>query len=256
MSLSIGLLTTLAALLPGLLFVVTSYLYFGTPEVRVTPPPLRSTLVIAIAGAMSVLINSLYAGLLELHDAIPMRVIDLPVLDPYLLVKSAGSTISNTDIYSSFGGFVMLCLIGIVLGRITALGDIEKRDEFLYGWLAPLIRSSKPDNAWINAYALTTNQRDSDFLGYEGTLANLVLDEDRNVIGATLRNVETFYVRMNRDGARRVAGKAGIDMLVLRKDDFQNMALEVIVDADAKDLSGVKSRDSREPADDANGPGV
>jgi hypothetical protein len=105
-----------------------------------------------------------------------------------------------------------------------------RRDDWLYGWLAPIVQRAAASNAFINGYALTTNQRDADFLGYEGTITNLILDQDKNIIGATLEDVETFYLRMNKQGTKRVHGGSEIATLVLRKEDFQNIALEVVLD--------------------------
>ena len=126
----------------------------------------------------------------------------------------------------------MVCVVGMLVGALMAKIDVASgaRDEWLYGWLAPIVSRAGANNAFINGFALTTNQRDTDILGYEGTITNLVLDQDKNIIGATLQDVETFYLRMNKQGTRRVPGGSEISTLVLRKDDFQNIALEVVVD--------------------------
>ncbi|MGB3469758.1 MAG: hypothetical protein WBA51_02925 [Erythrobacter sp.] len=128
-------------------------------------------------------------------------------------------------------GALFVSLTGMWMGALMAKTEFksERRDEWLYGWLAPIVARAAPENAFINGFALTTNQNGSDLLGYEGTVTNLILDQDKNIIGATLEGVETFYLRLNKTGTRRVPGGSEISTLVLRKDDFQNIALEVFL---------------------------
>ena len=230
MGIPLALLVALLAFLPGLLSLVAFYAQSGTAEVKITPPPLRSTTALAFVGLFALCSHAVWSGALLLNEILP-KLIPLVPADPYRLVM-AGSEATCVERLMGITGALYVCFVGLTLGSLMAKADTisESRDEWLYGWLAPIVQRAAPSNAFINGYALTTNQRDADFLGYEGTITNLILDQDKNIIGATLEDVETFYLRMNKQGTRRVHGGSEITTLVLRKEDFQNIALEVVLD--------------------------
>ncbi|MEM6409897.1 MAG: hypothetical protein AAF683_00010 [Pseudomonadota bacterium] len=230
MGIPLALLVALLAFLPGLLCLVTFYAESGTAEVKITPPPLRSTTALAFIGAFALCSHAIWLGVLEINAILP-KLISLAPADPYRLIV-AGSEITGIERLMGITGALCVCAFGMIIGRGMAKAESisDRRDEWLYGWLAPIVQRAAASNAFINGYALTTNQRDADFLGYEGTITNLILDQDKNIIGATLEDVETFYLRMNKQGTKRVHGGSEIATLVLRKEDFQNIALEVVLD--------------------------
>lgn len=82
---------------------------------------------------------------------------------------------------------------------------------------------------------MTKIENGSDTLGYEGTVENLVLDEQRQIVGVTLINVATFGPGMNKDGIRRINAKSNLPHLVLRASDYHNVALVVIRDESVPD---------------------
>ncbi|MBV7258995.1 hypothetical protein [Erythrobacter crassostreae] len=227
---SLALLVALVGVFPGILTLFSFYANSGTDAVKVTPPPLRSIFAIAMIGSFALICHFFYVTSLWLVETIPYKLLKWPLADPYTLLAVDWSQLSRAEAFWGFTGVLLLSVMGIVFGWLIALSDQEDRDTFLYGWLWPIIRNSREDNAFINAFALTTNQNGKDFLGYEGTVTNLVLDSDKNIVGASLANVEVFYLRMNQNGPKRVSGEIEISNLVLRKDDFQNIALEIIRD--------------------------
>ncbi len=232
MGIPLALVIALFAFLPGILCLTVFYAESGTAEVKITPPPLRSTTAVAFGGLFALLSHTVWAIVLTVNDQIVRR-IEAPLFhvgppDPYTILY-AENAVSEQSLAMALLGAIIVCFIGMFIGHLMATMEFkaENRDEWLYGWLAPIVKRAAPENAFINGFALTTNQNESDLLGYEGTVTNLILDQDKNIIGATLEGVETFYLRMNKTGTRRVRGGSEISTLVLRKDDFQNIALEV-----------------------------
>ncbi|MGB3723150.1 MAG: hypothetical protein WA979_10085 [Pacificimonas sp.] len=219
-----------ALILPGVVALFIFFSTISTAEVHVQPPPLNSLYSISMIGLISLGSHAVYAFILSIGVGLSIK-LNIPIANPYLFLSpSSFTTISFQQIGLSLTGFLWPSLIGALVGWIGTKGRWEARNELLYGWLYPLIDKARPENAYINAFALTSNKNGSDILGYEGTVENLVVDRDKAIVGATLRNVETFYIRMNQKGTRRVAGGTQIDRISLRSDDFQNIALEVIRD--------------------------
>lgn len=239
MGISLALISALFALLPGILCLAVFYGESGTAEVKITPPPLRSTTAVAFTGLFALISHLIWASVLWLNGQIADKIPGLfPIapLDPYLILR-ADAPITDQELMMGLFGALAVCLVGMWMGDLIAKAETpaDRRNEWLYGWLAPIVKRAAPENAFINGFALTTNQNGSDLLGYEGTVTNLILDQDKNIIGATLEGVETFYLRMNKTGTRRVKGGSEISTLVLRKDDFQNIALEVFQFEDETD---------------------
>ncbi len=179
---SLALLVALVAVFPGILTLASFYANSGTDAVKVTPPPLRSIYAIAMIGLFAMLCHFFYVVILWLLETAPYKLVGWSLADPYALISADWSVLSRAEVFWGFAGVFFLSVTGILLGWLIALSDHEGRDTFLYGWLWPIIRDSRNDNAFINAFALTTNQNGKDFLGYEGTITNLVLDSDKNIV--------------------------------------------------------------------------
>lgn len=235
MGITIAAVLTAALLLPGILGLSIFYSSVGTSEVKVTPPPLGAVTSIAIAGLISLIAHMMWSALLALNGVLP-HCIPLPAFDPYsLLFAAAGQQAGGLEMFAGMAGLICACVVGGIVGRIAAAGTWEWRGRFLFGWLYPIIEKASPAENYINAYVVTKIENGSDTLGYEGTVENLVLDEQRQIVGVTLVNVATFYLRMNKDGVRRINAKSNLPHLVLRASDYHNVALVVIRDEGAPD---------------------
>lgn len=230
MGITIAAVLTAALLLPGLIGLSLFYSSVGTPEVKVTPPPLGAVTSLAIVGILSVLAHAVWSLLLAINHVLP-SLIALPPFDPYRLIfLPTGARASALDIFAGMAGLTLACLCGAVIGRVADAGAVPWRGRSLFGWLYPIIEKARPAENYINAYVVTKIENGTDTLGYEGTVENLVLDEQRQIVGVTLINVSTFYLRMNKDGVKRVNAKSSLRHLVLRDSDYHNVALVVIRD--------------------------
>jgi len=235
LGITIAAVLTAALLLPGILGLSIFYSSVGTSEVKVTPPPLGTVTSIAIAGLVSLISHMAWSALLVLNGVLP-HYIRLPAFDPYrLLFTATGQQVGGAEMFAGMAGLVCACAAGGIFGRIAAAGTWEWRGRFLFGWLYPIIEKASPAENYINAYVVTKIENGSDTLGYEGTVENLVLDEQRQIVGVTLINVATFYLRMNKDGIRRINAKSNLPHLVLRASDYHNVALVVIRDESVPD---------------------
>lgn len=227
---TIAAVLTAALLLPGVIGLSIFYSNVGTSEVKVTPPPLGAVTSIAIAGMLSVISHVLWSALLALNEVLP-HYIPTPAFDPYrLLFSPKDQLLSSTEMFAGLIGLVCTCIVGGICGRIAAAGTWEWRSRYLFGWLYSIIEKAGPAENYINAYVVTKIENDSDTLGYEGTVENLVLDEQRQIVGVTLINVATFYLRMNKNDVRRINANSNLPHLVLRASDYHNVALVVIRD--------------------------
>jgi hypothetical protein len=230
MGLTIAAVLTAALLLPGIIGLSIFYASVGTPEVKVTPPPLGTVTSLAIVGIFAIIAHAAWSGLIAINAILP-ACIPMPAWDPYRLIfQPSVSSASSVDIWAGMSGLAMTCVLGGVIGHLAAAGSFAWRGRFLFGWLYPIIEKAAPPENYINAYVVTKIENGSDTLGYEGTVENLVLDEQRQIVGVTLINVSTFYLRMNQKGIHRVNAKSNLPHLVLRESDYHNVALVVIRD--------------------------
>ena len=230
MGITIATVLTAALLLPGILGLSLFYSSVGTSEVKVTPPPLGAVTSIAIVGIIAIIAHMIWSALLALNGVLP-NCLPLPPFDPYrLLFTAVGQQVSGSEMFAGMAGLICACVVGGFIGRIAAAGTWEWRGRFLFGWLYPIIEKASPAENYINAYVVTKIENGSDTLGYEGTVENLVLDEQRQIVGVTLINVATFYLRMNKNGVRRINANSSLRHLVLRASDYHNVALVVIRD--------------------------
>lgn len=230
MGITIAAVLTAALLLPGIIGFSLFYSSVSTAEVKVTPPPLGTVTSLAVIGALSIIAHALWSGLLALNPLVP-AVLPWPAWDPYRLIfLPSGSTATPADVWAAMAGLLATCGIGGLAGWLAARGNIRWRGEFLFGWLYPIIEKAAPTENYINAYVVTKIEHGTDMLGYEGTVENLVLNEQRQIVGLTLINVSSFYLRMTSERVRRVNAHSNLRHLVLRDTDYHNVALVVIRD--------------------------
>lgn len=233
MGITIAAVLTAALLLPGIVGLSIFYTSVGTTEVKVTPPPLGTVTSLAIVGIIAVLAHMIWGSALAINAGLD-PCIGVPPFDPYhLLFSTTGARISTAQIAAGMAGLVCSCLVGGLIGRIGAVGNWKWRGRFLFGWLYPIMEKAAPAQNYINAYVVTKVEKNGDILGYEGTVENLVLDEQRQIIGVTLNNVATFYLRLNKAGVKRINANSTLPHLVLRGEDYHNVALVVIRDETA-----------------------
>jgi hypothetical protein len=232
---SYNLLLALFLLAPG--FGAYFGLFSATRQGRYQPsPPAPNsvlTLGVVVLGAMLA-----HAVLAVIYSALDYGVArdwwrqsPLPYMrGPYEILFSAAvahSRVRNADV-----AVFLCCGIGLTgLSGAAALwvrsGPLrEAVGPLLYGWLGELVAAGIGPDTYVNAFVLTDIQVDGRYLGYEGVLENLTVSADKEITAVLLKQVETFYVRLDAEAVTRVPipRERTIPQLYLERSQIKNIA--------------------------------
>lgn len=236
MGLTLVAILTAALLLPGIIAARGFYLAGQTREVDVPVPSLSTPEGISLVGAFSIAVHMLYVTGLMLVSRIP-PLLPLPLANPYALFAEPHGLAPLDIAFALFGGLLLLSGLAFLLGLVT--GQFVRRSYF-YGPLAEVIESADGDDKGILAYVVSKIEKEGALIGYRGTVDALFRDGDRFPTKVVLKAVVPFYLELGEDGPRRVESDQLIDWLVLRADDWHNIAFRVFryaTDAEESALS-------------------
>lgn len=195
-----------ALLLPGIVAVRIFYRAGQTNEVEPTVPTLSSTQGIALVGLFSVIVHALYSALSvaipEWFQSLSIGSIDLPPPDPYalLLLQDPGQA-TPERVSGLFFGLVCLCLLAMLVGWLSGLLVVAQGDPAIFhGPLGGMLSVKRDDDSFVTAYVLSKVEKDGRAIGYQGTVASLLRDEDRFPSKVLLRQVSVFYLNFPTNG--------------------------------------------------------
>ncbi|WP_342657605.1 hypothetical protein NPJ82_12785 [Sphingomonas sp. NY01] len=224
---------TAVMLLPGILAVRIFYRAGQTNEVEPTVPSLGSTQGIALVGMFSVIVHFLYAFLLREGPgwlrATGVQLIDLPAPNPYdiLRMREAGQATPD-HVFALFFGLACLCLLAMAVGWVSGLLVVRGGDPAIFhGPLGGLLTTRRDDDGFVTAYVLSKLEKDGRAVGYQGTVASLLRDDDRFPAKVLLRQVSVFYLEFADDRPVRREMAETIDWIALSAADWHNIAFRV-----------------------------
>ena len=223
MGLTLVAILTAALLLPGIIAARSFYLAGQTREVDVPVPPLSTPEGIALIGAFSIAVHTIYVVGLKSIAALP-PLIPLPLANPYALFAEPHGLAPLDLAFALFAGLLLLSALAFVLGLVT--GRFVRRSYF-YGPLAEVLESAEGDDKGILAYVVSKIEKDGMLVGYQGTVDALFRDADRFPTKVVLKEVVAFYLELGEAGPRRIESEQLIDWIVLRAEDWHNIAFRV-----------------------------
>lgn len=227
MGLTLVAIFTAALLLPGIIAARAFYYAGQTREVEVPVPSLSTPNGISLVGGLSVVIHTIYVAALQLISKMP-TLIPLPLADPYRAFAAPPGTAALDLAWSFLSGMFLLSALAVAVGLIAGSLALKCLDKSLvYGPLADVIESAKGDDKFITAYVVTKISEGDRLIGYQGTVDSLFRDEDRFPAKVVLKDVVPFYLVLSGDGPRRNEADQLIDWLVLRAEDWHNIAFRV-----------------------------
>lgn len=241
MGLTLVAIFTAALLLPGIIAARAFFFAGQTREVEVAVPSLSTPNGISLVGGFSVLVHWLYVAGLTGVAALP-PFLPLPLADPYRPFITTSDGEPPLDLVWSFlSGLLLLSALAVAVGWLAGRAAIARLDKALvYGPLADVIDSASGDDKFITAYVVTKTGDANRLLGYQGTVDSLFRDDDRFPTKVVLREVAPFYLLLDPQGPTRVEGDQQIDWIVLRAEDWHNIAFRVfqLVDDNVAASSG------------------
>lgn len=218
---------TAALLLPGIIAARAFYFAGQTREVEVPVPSLSTPDGISLVGGFSVLIHAVYVASLQFISELP-ALIPLPLANPYRALTASEETVPLDLAWSFLSGLFLLCALAVAVGLIAGVLAIKFLDKSLvYGPLADVIENARGDDKFITAYVVSKISEGDRLIGYQGTVDSLFRDEDRFPAKVVLKDVVPFYLTLGVDGPKRNEADQWIDWLVLRADDWHNIAFRV-----------------------------
>ena len=161
MGLTLVAILTAALLLPGIIAARSFYLAGQTREVDVPVPPLSTPEGIALIGAFSIAVHTIYVVGLKSIAALP-PLIPLPLANPYALFAEPHGLAPLDLAFALFAGLLLLSALAFVLGLVT--GRFVRRSYF-YGPLAEVLESAEGDDKGILAYVVSKIEKDGMLVG-------------------------------------------------------------------------------------------
>ena len=235
MTFSFTLVLGLFLLAPGL--AAFAGLYHGSRlgRVEAPPPPPGSILALSIVtvGAMAAhLLGAIVYGLqTTLCDRIACIKVDYQpnIYVAMFNVALARATVSGAEIVAILSTLVALTWLSFMLARsaVSRLAGEKALKGMLYGWLAEVDVGENRDEA-VLAYVISDIQEDGTIVGYEGVVANMTTNAEKEITSILLDSCEIFYVRVSQRGvARRKTDRdSDIGQLYLDRSHIRNVAFE------------------------------
>jgi hypothetical protein len=149
-------------------------------------------------------------------------------------------SVSGTEVVAILVTLVALTGLVFMSSRYAVssfVGDAGLKG-MLYGWLAEVDVANDPREA-VLAYVVSDIQEDGTIVGYEGVVANMTTNTEKEITSILLDSCEIFYLRVTTRGvSRRKADRdSSIGQLYLDRSHIRNVAFELVKfedsDADA-----------------------
>lgn len=214
-------------LLPGIIAAQQFYSAAETAEAEVLVPPLSTAGGIALVGVFSIGVHFVYIVVLAIVRQYP-PLIPLPLADPYRFLAGVSSTFDFREAFAMVGGLALMCLTAIPVGRLTALVVLEKGDKAIfYGPMTEIVMQGHGDDAFVAAYVISKLTEGDRLIGYQGTVAAMIPDENRMPTKLVLKDVTMFYLNLEKSGPSRVETKQALSWLTLSASEWHNVAFKI-----------------------------
>lgn len=124
-----------------------------------------------------------------------------------------------------------------VVSRIIGEAGLK---AMLYGWLAEVDVATEPGEA-VLAYVVSDTQEDGTIVGYEGVVANMTTNAEKEITSVLLDSCEVFYLRVTTRGVtrRRADRDSSIGQLYLDRSHIKNVAFELVKFEDSEESEAV-----------------
>jgi hypothetical protein len=240
---SYNLVLALFLLAPGFAGFAGLYLASQLGRVKSQPMPPGSVLALALVTVSALAAHAIAASLFWAQRAFcdAFACIHLPVdPDPYAVFLAQGRGLSlagDAQIALALLNLFGLTVFTFVVARLAGgwLSSLPAMRGLLYGWLADVVpaesRISGDGAAEVfMAYVLSDLEDGGVVVGYEGAVANLTTDAEREINSVLLTGCETFRLHISRRGVfrREVERSSAIPQIYLHRSRIHNIAFERI----------------------------
>lgn len=235
MTFSFTLILGLFLLAPGFAAFAGLYHSGRLGPVESPPPPPGSILALAIVTVGALAAHLIGAIAFLLQDAVcrhaPCAIVSYePNLYAALFgIGLAGQRVTGLEVVSILATLCVLTSLSFFLARSTVslFARNTNLKGLLYGWLGDLVIAADAKEVVV-AYVVSDVEADGTVLGYEGVVANMTTNNDKQITSILLRSCETFYLRVTASGVvRREASRASpIEQLYLDQSRIKNIAFE------------------------------
>jgi len=225
-------------------------LYHGSKLGRIDapPPPPGSILALSIVTVGAMVAHLVGATVFWLQDRFCgvgpcFRVGYEPNIYAALFnVALAKAQVTGTEVVAILFALVVLTGLAFVSARgaVSRLAGRQALKGMLYGWLAEVDVGEDRGEA-VLAYVVSDVQEDGTIVGYEGVVANMTTNAEKEITSILLDSCEIFYLRVSQRGvSRRKADRdSDIGQLYLDRSHIKNVAFERVKFADSgKQLPG------------------
>jgi hypothetical protein len=232
---SFTLVLGLFLLAPGL--AAFAGLYHGSKlgNVEAPPPPPGSILALSIVTVGAMIAHLVGATLFWLQErfcsvGLCFRVGYEPNIYAALFnVALAKGPVTGTEVVAILFTLVVLTGLAFVSAReaVSRLAGKDALKGMLYGWLAEVDVGEDRGEA-VLAYIVSDVQEDGTIVGYEGVVANMTTNAEKEITSILLDSCEIFYLRVSQRGvSRRKADRdSDIGQLYLDRSHIKNVAFE------------------------------
>jgi hypothetical protein len=238
MSFSFTLVLGLLLLAPGLALFAAIYHGSHLGPVKSPPPRPGSILALAIISIGALFAHLAGATVFLVQDLVCHRrgaclAVDFNPNAYVVLFNAAHSAqaVTGAEVVCLLASLAVLTAATFAITRLAGASPWAPRllHGLLYGWLADVAVASGPDEA-VLAYVLSDVQDGGTIVGYEGTVANMTTNADREISSILLAACETFYLRVTPKGVvRNKALRAeSIPQLYLDQSRIKNIAFEKV----------------------------
>jgi hypothetical protein len=239
MNLGATLALSLLLFAPGLAAYLRLFHVFRAPGPYPAPPPPGSLLALAVVTLSALVAHALAAFALHLNQL----VIDLGLhlwrtrSDPNLYAAILGERTMRPALSPSqslwlLAGSALLSLAAFHLMGAVVRGGLARGwlQGPLYGWTAPIFRAATAGQQYVTAFVLTGVTEDGAYVGYEGTVDNLSLDANKEILSVTLTDCSRFVLNVGWGTANRrpTDPTDRIPRLYVPASDIRNVAFETV----------------------------
>ncbi len=234
MTFSVTLVLGLFLLAPGL--AVFAGLYHGSKlgRVEAPPPPPGSILALSIVTVGAMAAHLVGAAVFWLQDRLCgvgpcFRIAYEPNI--YAAIFNAALSkgeITGTEVVAILFTLVLLTGLAFWTARVAVgLAGERAMKGLLYGWLAE-VDVGKDSGEAVLAYVVSDIQENGTIVGYEGVVANMTTNAEKEITSILLDSCEIFYLRVSQRGVarRKVDRDSDIGQLYLDRSHIKNVAFE------------------------------
>ncbi len=252
MTFSVTLVLGLFLLAPGL--AAFAGLYHGSKlgRVEAPPPPPGSILALSIITVGAMVAHLIGATAFWIQDGVCAHVtgcvrvgyepnVYVALFNAALARSAAAATeMRDSPVTGAEVVAIQFTLVGLTgftfamaRASVSWLGGKGAVTGMLYGWLAEVAVSRNNLEA-ILAYVVSDIQEDGTIVGYEGVVANMTTNAEKEITSILLDSCEIFYLRVSQRGVarRKVDRDSDIGQLYLDRSRIRNVAFERVKFAD------------------------